>query len=174
MIVAFLLCLIITSQISLLILAAWGDLASRIISDYVCLAIGFAGAIGQLIAGPTHLVESLLIAAILFFLLLLLHSRGVLGGGDVKLLVAVSVGLPPFGVIALFTVTALAGGVLAVVHLGMRRLPRPMLAPAEAWVVRRVYAVERWRIMRRFPMPYGVAVACGGIWAVLTTIHIGG
>jgi prepilin peptidase CpaA len=71
-------------------------------------------------------------------------------------------------VIELLTVTALAGGVLALVHVMMRLLPYPKLAPAGSSLVRRVYAIERWRHLRRAPLPYGVAIACGGIWTVLS------
>ena len=104
----------------------------------------------------------------LFIPLLLLHSRHILGGGDVKLLTALAIGLSPFGVVKLFAVTALAGGVVALSHLAMRRLPRPRLTSARSASLRRIYAVERWRILRRAPLPYAVAIASGGIWAVLT------
>jgi prepilin peptidase CpaA len=72
------------------------------------------------------------------------------------------------GVIQLLTITALAGGVLALVHLMMRLLPYPKLAPAGSSLVRRVYAIERWRNLRHAPLPYGVAIACGGIWTVFS------
>jgi prepilin peptidase CpaA len=68
----------------------------------------------------------------------------------------------------LLTVTALAGGVLAALHLIMRAMPSPRLAPAGSSLARRVYAVERWRHLRHAPLPYGVAIASGGIWTILT------
>src|SRR6266853_403042 len=70
--------------------------------------------------------------------------------------------------IQLLTVTALAGGVLALAHLMMRLLPSPRLAPAGSSFVRRVYAIERWRHLRHAPLPYGVAIACGGIWTIFS------
>ncbi|MBP1298564.1 prepilin peptidase CpaA [Bradyrhizobium elkanii] len=112
--------------------------------------------------------QSLIVAAILFLVLFVIYQRGAIGGGDVKLLVALAIGLPLAGVIELLTATALAGGVLAAVHLMMRRLPQPRLAPAGSSLMRRVYAVERWRHLRHAPLPYGVAIACGGIWAILS------
>jgi prepilin peptidase CpaA len=84
------------------------------------------------------------------------------------LLVALAIGLPLTGVIELLAITALAGGVLALVHLMMRHLPYPNLAPAGSSLVRRVYAIERWRHLRHAPLPYGVAIACGGIWTILS------
>jgi prepilin peptidase CpaA len=112
--------------------------------------------------------ESLVAATILFLLLFVIYQRGWMGGGDVKLLVALAVGLPLMGVIQLLTITALAGGVLAVVHLMLRVLPYPRLAPAGSSLARRVYAIERWRHLRRAPLPYGVAIACGGIWTIFS------
>jgi prepilin peptidase CpaA len=50
----------------------------------------------------------------------------------------------------------------------MRHLPYPNLAPAGSSLVRRVYAIERWRHLRHAPLPYGVAIAFGGIWTILS------
>ncbi len=154
-------------EILLLLYVATIDVATRLISNEICLALAFLGIASQL-ASPLQVAESLIAAAILLTLLFVVYQRGWIGGGDVKLLVALAIGLPLTGLIQLLTVTALAGGILAAVHLMMRNLPYPRLAPAGASLVRRVYAVERWRHLRHAPLPYGVAIACGGIWAVLS------
>jgi prepilin peptidase CpaA len=119
-------------------------------------------------AGPTQLGESLSVAAALFLLLMVMHHRRWIGGGDVKLLAALALGLPLVGLLQLLTIMALAGGVLAVAYLLMRLLPYPNRVPAGSSLLRRVYAVERWRCLRRAPLPYGVAIACGGIWVLLS------
>ena len=150
-------------EILLLLYVATMDVATRLISNEVCLALALLGIAGQL-ASPMQVAQSLIAATILLLLLLVIHQRGWIGGGDVKLLVALAIGLPVIGVIELLTVTALAGGVLALVHLMMRLLPYPKRAPAGSSLARRVYAIERWRHLRRAPLPYGVAIACGGIW----------
>lgn len=159
----------ITSFLELLLLlyVVTTDIATRLIRNEICLALAILGIAGQL-ANPMQLTQSLIVAAILFLLLFGIYQLGKIGGGDVKLLVALAIGLPLIGVIQLLTVTALAGGVLALVHLMMRLLPYPRLAPAGSSLVRRVYAVERWRHLRHAPLPYGVAIACGGIWAVFS------
>jgi prepilin peptidase CpaA len=153
-------------QILLLLYVATIDIATRSIRNEICLVLALLGIAGQ-IASPMQVVESLIAATILFLLLIVIYQRGWMGGGDVKLLVALAMGLPLMGVIQLLTITALAGGVLAVVHLTMRLLPYPRLAPAGSSLVRRVYAIERWRHLRHAPLPYGVAIACGGIWTIL-------
>lgn len=152
-------------EILLLLYVATLDVATRLIRNEICLALALL-AIASQIASPMRLVESLISAAILFLLLFFIYTRGWMGGGDVKLLVALAVGLPLTGVVELLTVTALAGGALALMHLLMRNLPYPKLAPAGSSLVRRVYAVERWRHLRYAPLPYGAAIACGGIWAI--------
>jgi prepilin peptidase CpaA len=153
-------------EILLLLCVAATDIAARLIRNEICLALALLGIVRQ-IADPMQLVQSLIVATILFVLLLVVYQRRLIGGGDVKLLVALSIGLPLAGVVELLAVTALAGGVLAVLHLMMRALPTPRLAPAGASFLRRVYAVERWRHVRRAPLPYGIAIACGGIWTLL-------
>ncbi len=154
-------------QILLLLYVAMIDIATRTIRNEICLILALLGIASQF-AGRTHVAESLIAATILFLLLLVVYRRGGIGGGDVKLLVALAIGLPLTGVIQLLTVTTLAGGVLALAHLMMRLLPYPKPAPAGSSLLRRVCAVERWRNLRRAPLPYGAAIACGGIFAVFS------
>ncbi|WP_027525449.1 prepilin peptidase [Bradyrhizobium sp. Ec3.3] len=154
-------------EILLLLYVATIDIATRLISNEICLALALLGIAGQL-ASPMQVAQSVIAATILFLPLFVACTRGWIGGGDVKLLVALAIGLPLTGVIQLLTITALAGGGLALVHLMMRNLPYPKLAPAGSSLARRVYAVERWRHLRHAPLPYGVAIASGGIWTIFT------
>src|SRR5260370_3925214 len=154
-------------EIVLLLYVATIDIATRLIRNEICLALALLGIASQF-ASPMQVAQSLIAATILLLLLLVIYQRGWIGGGDVKLLVALAIGLPLTGVIQLLTITALAGGVLAVVHLMMRLLPYPRLAPAGSSLVRRVSAIERCRHLRHAPLPYGVAIACGGIWTVFS------
>ena len=154
-------------QILLLLHVATIDIATRLIRNETCLVLALLGIAGQL-ASPIQVGQSLITATILLLPMFVLHQWGKIGGGDVKLLVALAVGLPLTGVISLLSATALAGGVLALLHLMMRLLPYPRPAPAGSSLARRVYAVERWRHLRHAPLPYGVAIACGGIWSILS------
>ncbi|QDW36931.1 prepilin peptidase [Bradyrhizobium sp. KBS0727] len=154
-------------EILLLLYVATIDVATRLIRNEICLALAILGIAGHL-ANPVGMVGSLIAATILFLVLFVIFQRGLMGGGDVKLLVVLAIGLPLMGTIQMLTITALVGGVLALVHLMMRNLPSPRLAPAGSSLLRRVYVVERWRHLRHAPLPYGVAVACGGIWAIFS------
>src|SRR5439155_23126012 len=154
-------------EILLLLYVATIDIATRLIRNEICLVLALLGIATQF-ASPLQLAESAIAATILFLLLLVIYTRGWIGGGDVKLLVALAIGLPLAGVIQLLTITALAGGVLALVHLMMRLVPSRKLGPAGSSLVRRVYAIERWRNLRHAPLPYGIAIACAGIWTVFS------
>src|SRR6185437_10028958 len=99
------------------------------------------------------------------------HARGGLGGGDVKLAAAVCLGLSPFEAWRFVVVTSLAGGILAILHLlgrlALRSSGTIAPAPAGSPSLIRVLRTERWRIARHGSLSYGVAIACGGIWAIL-------
>src|SRR6185437_8665004 len=84
-------------EILLLLYVATIDIATRLIPDEICLALALLGIAGQL-ASPMQVIQSLIAATILLLLLLVIYQRGRIGGGDVKLLVALAIGLPLTGV----------------------------------------------------------------------------
>src|SRR5258708_24239826 len=92
-------------EILLLVYVAMIDIATRSIRNEFCLVLALLGIAGQF-ASPMQVAESLIVATILFLLLLVIYQRGIIGGGDVKLLVALAIGLPLMVVFKLFTVTA--------------------------------------------------------------------
>src|SRR5260370_16320204 len=115
-------------EILLLLYVATIDIATRLIRNEICLALALLGIASQF-ASPMQVAESLIAGTILLLLLLVIYQRGWIGGGDVKLLVALAVCLPLMVGIQFLTITALAGGVLARLHLTIPLLPHPRLAP---------------------------------------------
>jgi prepilin peptidase CpaA len=83
-------------------------------------------------------------------------ARGWMGGGDVKLLAAVSLWAGPSFLSTFAVVTGLSGAVLAAVMLSPLRRYMPM-ASADALTMTGP-AQE--------PMPYGVAIAAGGLFVL--------
>ena len=157
--------------------AAWSDLAVRLIPNTACLAIALLGALYRLSIGLEVLLVSVGVGLCAFILLVLLHARGMMGGGDVKLIAATVLGYSPAGALRFIVVTAMMGGVLAFLHLVLRGRLAPQRAQimarrkcpgAAGWLVQRVLAAEIWRIRKRGSLPYGVAIAGGGAWIVLT------
>lgn len=152
----------------LLAFAAARDIATRLIPDGISIAIVVAGIGTRLLDGWQAAGASLLVGMGLFAALLFLAARGLLGGGDVKLIAATATGLPPFETWNFIVATVLSGGVLAVGYLAARRVTPPLRLDTGAPFLRRVLVVEAWRIRRRGPIPYAVAIAAGGILLLLS------
>lgn len=170
--------MIMAALVAALVWAAWSDIATRRIPNWVCVAVGVLGFGLRLQAGWVGAMWSLLAALALFAVLVFAHARGVMGGGDVKLAAAAALALSPPDIYGFVVATSLAGGVLAVLHLLLRRVLAEPVAVGRApgiragdSVLRRVFRAEHWRIRRRGPLPYGVAIAAGGIWVLLG--HLG-
>jgi prepilin peptidase CpaA len=163
--------LIATIILLLLGFAAWRDLATRTIPDAVSLGILLAGIAARCPEGATALVTSAAAALLLFAGLLILHHCSALGGGDVKLLTALAFGLSPFASYQMFIAVIFAGGILGLAYIALRRLsahwtPSCAAALRSRSVVRRVAAVEFWRIRKGAPLPYGLAIAVGATFVI--------
>ncbi len=156
----------------LLLIAAWQDIARRLIPNSTCLALALSGMLVRLLVAPSALAVSAATALALFACLLIPWHFAMLGGGDVKLLAAAAFGLPPASVVSLLAMTALAGGALGLAHLALRRLPRRHPPKPGTWLFLRVCSAERWRILRRAPLPYGVAIASGGLWTMTKLLGV--
>ena len=151
----------------LLVVASWRDVVTRTIPDHVALVVAVIGMTVRSTAGWSPMLLSLATAACLFAVLLLLAMRGWLGGGDVKLAAALAVGLPPTATWDFVVATVLAGGVLGLGYLAGPRFA-PRLRPVmSARTLSRILAVEARRLRRGGPLPYGVAIAAGGILVIL-------
>jgi len=156
------------AMLVLLLVAACSDLAYRTIPDWVCGALAVVGLASRVAVGLGAVAISTVTAVVVFAALAFAHARGVLGGGDIKLLSAVTLGLSAPGAYHLLMGTAFAGGFIAVLYLVLRWLPRPQLCPPGMSHLRRLWIVERWRWGRKNCLPYGVAIAVGGAWALLS------
>jgi prepilin peptidase CpaA len=140
----------------LLVYAAWHDISTMTIPNWVSILLAAAFLPAAMIAGLSpaeiglHLAFAggvLLTCAILFYL-------GVFGGGDAKVIAAASlwIGLSAAGVFVMGM--AIAGGLLAGLLIVLRRMK---LAPASAWA-RRLLSTEEGA-------PYAVAIAVGALFA---------
>lgn len=147
----------------LLCVAALRDIATRLIPDLIPIVIAIAGLALRATIGWTEAGTSLAVGALLFVLLLPLAMRGWLGGGDVKLISAMAVGLSPHETWLFIVVTVFAGGVLGVAYIIGRHLVPETRVAAGGTLFRRVLVVEAWRMRRRGPLPYAVAIAIGGL-----------
>ena len=156
----------------LLSFAAWRDIATRTIPDTVSIILIALGCSARLAQGWQPFLMSLLVAVAVFIVLLPFCSRGLLGGADLKLLAALATGLSPQTSLHLLADVTIVGGVLALLYLLLNKF-LPVLGPSAqsggraSSLLKRVLNIEFWRIRRRSPLPYGIAIAVGAAFAVL-------
>lgn len=101
-------------------------------------------------------------AIVAFFVMLSCYLPKWVGGGDVKLMVAVMIWAGPEQAVPVLSLIALAGLALALAMLIVRMIRRiPLLAPVTAVLV--PLAPERG-------VPYGIALAFGGGMSVLSNL----
>ncbi len=155
-----------TAAILLLLTAAFHDIALRTIPNAVSTGLALIGIAFRMRDGG--IVPSLLLAVVVFVTAVLCWQRGWMGGGDVKLIAATAFVVPPQQVGNLLLLTALCGGVLGVFYLALSRLMRAQPSDQPRGALRRILRAERWRICRGAPLPYGLAIAFGGITLLLT------
>lgn len=132
----------------LLVVAAVIDGRTRIIPDRLNLAIALLAIpywwATQLAFWPDIALQ-LGIAAIAFAILLGVFALGQMGGGDVKLIVALALFLSPLDFLRMIWIMAIAGGVLTLIM------------------------IIRYRVKKSegtFENPYGIAIAIGGLVAL--------
>ncbi len=135
----------------LLFAAASWDLRCRQIPNLLNAGIALLAIIFWLSLGlsvwPDMLVR-LAVGVGLFAVFAALFYLGMMGGGDVKLIAALSLWLPPLAVIPLLTIMAIVGGILTLIMLVRARL-------ANAGTPE---------------IPYGVAIAFAGLWMIAEPI----
>lgn len=99
-------------------LAAVWDLTKRIIPNTLVLVAAVGGVLPRFTAGEQYaVVTSAAAAAVVFIVLRLLMNVITVGGADVKLVAAVTLGQSPHSVLSVLLSIALAGGVLSVFYL---------------------------------------------------------
>jgi prepilin peptidase CpaA len=146
----------------LLLRAAWQDWRTMQIADGISLGIIAVFAIWAMAgfaAGTFSLLDVGLAVACavgLFGLGALAFAAGAMGGGDVKLAAAASLFAGPALILDFITVTALVGGLLSVAILAGARLG-PVTSTGGCTV----------RARLRGNLPYGPAIAVGGLWVAL-------
>jgi prepilin peptidase CpaA len=148
----------------LLLMASLNDIALRLLPNWTTLGVATIGITLRLMEG--NALTGFAAASALFAVSWLCWLRGWMGGGDVKLLAACALLVPPAHVLSLLVLTALGGGVLALAYLllaGMlMHLPsglRPATQPRARTFITRLWRLECRRILRHGPLPYGCAIS---------------
>jgi prepilin peptidase CpaA len=163
------------------LLAAWHDIASRTVPNWMPLTIACLGVVAATVDG--RLLISGGVGLAIFIVAAICWRRGWMGGADVKLLGAIAVVLP-LSVLSMFAIAmSLAGAVHAVTYMIGRRIVTPPRAltvksgsatPSNQLVpgshrlslISRVLRAERWRVSRGGPLPYACAIAFGFLFVI--------
>lgn len=129
-----------------LIRAAWGDLRTRIIPNKLNIAIALGAPLWWWANGWSlwpDVVLQLAIVSVIFLIFAGCFAIGAMGGGDVKLIAALSLWLPFVPLVRMLFVMAILGGLLTLVTLVLHRIRNRGGHPE---------------------IPYGVAISLAGLW----------
>ena len=132
----------------LLVVAAVVDIRTFTISNWLVLTVALLAIpfwIGSGVALWPDVVWRIAISLAVFVVLAVAFYLGMMGGGDVKLAAALVLWFPPLATILFLVLMSIAGGVLTLCVV----------------IAHKVRAREG-----RPEIPYGVAIAFGGLWLV--------
>jgi prepilin peptidase CpaA len=152
----------------LLLLAAFHDIVARTVPNWVAGLLALAG-LGARIMG-NNVSIGLAASATVFVIAALCWRRGWLGGGDVKLMGAATLTVPPSQVLPFIVAMSVSGSILAALYLAAGRVARGTrrsgIGPAarHAGLAARAVRAELWRLRRGGPLPYACAIAAGFIF----------
>lgn len=135
-----------------LLFAAYGDWLRRDIPNKLNAAIALTAPFYWWAAGFSLWPEVAIIVGLalaLFALFTIAFTIGAMGGGDVKMIGALALWLTPLQLPIMLIVMALSGGVLTIAMLAHHRWAKKIEKPE---------------------IPYGVAIAIGGLWVVMNEI----
>ncbi len=159
-----------TLSLGALVWGALTDLRERIIPDRVSLLVAVSGLTMACVFRQADIPASLIAFAMVFIALCVLGYFDLIGGGDVKLISAVTLLVPSNEVVVLLLEIALAGGLLSGAYLMARSWLRKELAllckgPAATplpWLAAsQSFRHEAARIIAGEPMPYAFAILGG-------------
>jgi len=144
-----------------LLFAALHDVAFRTIPNWVSVALAASGALLRVL--DHRLPAALACGIAVFGLATVCWRRGWMGGGDVKLLGATAILMPPALVPGYIAAVSFAGGGLALLYLLLERLVPASRLRRPASLLRRVLIVECRRIRRRASLPYATAISVAAL-----------
>lgn len=160
-------------SLAALLLSAATDLKERIIPNELVIVIALSGLLLCLTMRPGQIGVSLVAAALVFLAAGVLCRYQAIAGGDVKLMAAVTLLVPPGSVGELMAGIALAGGLLSCLYLGASYMVRSACSGSGNRLTdNAVSSVGEWarvesiRIASRKQVPYAVAIFGGVIWYV--------
>ena len=148
---------VLASFSALMVYAAYSDLKSYTLPNFISLLLMAGFALIMLILQPplSAIGWHVVVGAILFVVGFILFATGLFGGGDVKVIAALGLWLGPMNVLSFLTLMAIFGGVLALALLVFRKTKIP-----QHWLDNGAIAGLH---SKEEGIPYGVAIAVAAL-----------
>lgn len=139
------------------------DLFTMTIPNRISIGLIAAFAVAAVIAplGWSDIASHLGAGFLMLVLGIGMFSLGWLGGGDAKLLAAAALWFGFDGLVQYLVLVSVAGGALVLAILLYRRITPPHWLARQAWAMR-LHA-------QAGGIPYGIALAAGGLWLYPST-----
>jgi prepilin peptidase CpaA len=131
-----------------LLYAIYTDLKERTIDDWFTLGVALAAPLYWWASGLSLWPDAAIqlgFGLLVFGFFIGIFALGMMGGGDVKLLGALGLWLPPTAFLSLLIIMSIAGGALTIIFLVRHKLAKLAGQPE---------------------IPYGVAISLAGFWAI--------
>lgn len=149
---------LVASSVGFLVLVLWAaasDIASMTIPNRIPAGLCLLFAVAA-VAAPLDLAGAGMHVAVAFAVFagtVALFAAGLFGGGDAKLMPAIALWMGPSATVDFVFHTAVAGGLLGLAFILLRRVPLPAAAAAQPWIAR--------LMTPNGGIPYGIAIAWG-------------
>jgi prepilin peptidase CpaA len=157
----------------LLVIAAYTDVTQFRIPNWICLALAVLFIAFGYLSGISP-INGAIRLGIGFSVLaggMMIHSKGIIGGGDVKLIAALSMWLEPQALPSFVLTILVLGGVLALIVLVLRKLKASLPEG-----IGRAGGLELL-FKENGGIPYGVAISIAGLislWGIQVQLNLPG
>ena len=150
---------VLSTSIVILAIIAYGDVRTRRIPNVLAFSIGALGLVRMIfdldLMTAIHTIEA---SAAVFAVAFVLFWRGMLGGGDAKLIAATALLIGDHDLVDFLFLMGVCGGALALAILARDELRLQRWYSSRSVRARPAQAADRIAAMRS-TVPYGVAIA---------------
>jgi prepilin peptidase CpaA len=147
---------VMVAAIGVLAVIAFSDVRTRRVPNVLSAAIAVLGVVKMILArDPLATAHTLEASTVVFAMAFLLFWRGVLGGGDAKLVAGMALLIGYHDLLSFLFLMSLCGGALALAILARDKLRPQRWHPPRSTVGPNALPVQT-------TVPYGVAIAAAG------------